>query len=84
MPADPNAPLNPTPMTTDQFLAELFRENERLRRQVEDARHERDQFKKLLLSELSRNATELTEEDIASAVPAGPFFDRLIQRLEKR
>ena len=84
MPADPNAPINPTPMTTDQFLAELLRENERLRRPVEDARHERDPFKSLLMSQLSRNATELTEEDIAGAVPAGPFFDRLIQRLEKR
>ena len=84
MPADPNAPLNPTPMTTDQFLAELFRENERLRRPVEDARHERNQFKSLLMSELSRNATELTAADIAGAAPAGPFFDRLIQRLEKR
>ena len=42
MSADPNAPLNPVPMTPDQLLAELQRENERLRRQVEDARHERD------------------------------------------
>ena len=84
MPAEPNALPDPKPRTPDQLLAEMFRENERLRRQVEDARHERDQFKKLLLGELARNATELTEEDIASAVPAGPFFDQLIRRLEKR
>ena len=84
MSTDPNAPRNPTPMTTDQFLAELLRENERLRRQVEDAQHERDQFKSLLLSELSRNATELTEEDVAGALPARPFIEQLIQRLEKR
>ncbi len=84
MPADPNAPINPTPMTTDQLLAELLRENERLRRQVEDARHERDQFKKFLLAELGRHAEPLTPEDIAGAVPARPVFDRLISRLEKR
>lgn len=84
MSADPNAPLNPTPMTTDQFLAELLRENERLRRQVEDARHERDQFKKFLLAELGRHAEPLTPEDIAAAVPARPFIDQLIKRLEKR
>ena len=84
MPADPNAPLNPTPMTTDQLLAELFRENERLRRQVEDARHERDQFKKLLLSELSRNATELTEEDITGALPGSSLFQPLNESVEER
>lgn len=85
MPADTNAPLpNTTPKTLDQLLAELFRENARLERQVEDARHERDQFKMLYLHEIARHAVEPTPEEIAAAVPAEPFFEDLIRRLEKK
>lgn len=73
----------PKPMTPDQLLAEMFRENERLRRQVEDAQRERDQYKKLYLGELARNAEELTPEDIANAVPARPLFEQAIKRLEQ-
>jgi hypothetical protein len=84
MSADPNGPVKPTPMTTDQFLAEMLRENERLRRQLEDAQHERDQIKKLYLETLSRHAEPLTPEDLAGAIPARPVIEQLIQRLEKR
>ena len=74
---------DPTPMTPDQVMAELLRENERLRRQVEDARHERDQFKKLYLGELARHAIEPTPEEIANAVPARPIIEQLMRRLEQ-
>ncbi|MBP3957758.1 hypothetical protein J8F10_21105 [Gemmata sp. G18] len=84
MSVDPNAALNPPPMTPDQLLAELLRENERLRRQLDDAHAERDQFKTLYLGELARNATPLTAEDLASATPARPFIEQLVRRLEKR
>ena len=43
----------------------MFRENERLRRQLADAYHERDQFKKLYLGEAAQNDPKLTAEDIA-------------------
>jgi hypothetical protein len=82
MATDPNSPLNPTPKTLDQLLAESLRENERLRRQVEDAHHERDMFKKYYLDELARNAPELTPEIIANAIPARPMIEQLIRRLE--
>ncbi len=84
MPADENPLPNATPKTPGQLIAELFRENERLSRQVEDARHERDQYKKWFLNELARNLPELTAEDIANAVPAEPIFEAHIRRLEGR
>lgn len=83
MPSEPNSPLDPKPMSPDQLLAEMFRENERLRRQVADAQHERDTYKKYFLEELARNAPELTPEVIANAVPARPMIEQLIARLEK-
>ena len=82
MPVDPRLPLDPTPRTTEQFLADLLRENERLRRQLADARDERDQFKKLYLDEAAQNDPELTEEEIANSVPARPIIDELIRELE--
>ena len=84
MPPEDTAPLNPAPKTPGQLLAEMFRENERLQRQVEDARHERDQYKKLYLSALSHGVTELTPEDLATAVPARPIIEAHIRRLEKK
>ncbi len=84
MPADSNPLPNTTPKTPGQLIAELVREVERLSRQVEDARHERDQYKKLYLGEVARNAVEPTPEEIAAAVPARPVFEALIRRLEKK
>jgi hypothetical protein len=69
--------------TPDQFPAELFLENERLRRQLDDAYHERDEFKKLYLEELARNVPQLTEDELAHAVAARPVIEILIQRLKK-
>ncbi len=83
MPANPNIPSEQSPKTPDQLLAELFRENERLRRQLGDAYHERDEFKKLYLEELARNAPQLTEDELAHAVAARPVIEQLIRRLEK-
>jgi hypothetical protein len=83
MPVDPKFPFDPTPKTTEQLLAELLRENERLRRQVADAREERDQFKQFYLEELARNAPEFTAEDVANAVPAIPLIEAAIKRLER-
>jgi hypothetical protein len=77
-----NFPADKPPKTLDQLLAETYLENERLRRQLSDAYHERDEFKKMYLEELARNAPELTEEDIKNAIPARPFIEQLIQRLE--
>ncbi len=82
MPVDPKLPLDPTPRTAEQFLADLLRENERLRRQLADARDERDQFKKLYLDEAAQNDPELTEEEIANSVLARPIIDELIRELE--
>ena len=73
----------PVRKTHDQLLAEMLRENERLRRQVADAQHERDEFKKLYLGELALHDVELTPEEIAQAVPAGPLFVQAIKRLEQ-
>jgi hypothetical protein len=84
MPSEPNSPLDPKPMALDQLLAEMLRENERLRRQVADANHDRDTFKRLFYLEAAKNDPEFTAEDIAEAVPARPFIDQLISRLEKR
>ncbi len=78
-----NFPFEQPPKTLDQMLAEMFRENERLRRQLQDAYHERDEIKKLYLEELARNAPEITEEDLKNAVPGRPFIEQLIQRLGK-
>jgi predicted Zn-dependent peptidase len=83
MAVEPNPLPNPTPMTLDQLLAEMLRENERLRRQVEDARHERDEYKRLYLGELATHAEELTPDDVARAVPARPLIEQAIKRLEQ-
>lgn len=82
---DMNGPPDPVPKTLEQLLAEMLRENERLRRQIEDTQRERDQYKGLFLSQLARTVeTDLTAEDIANAVPAEPFLEDLIRRLEKK
>lgn len=83
MSAGNTPPPDPTPLTPDQLLAEALRENERLRRQLADAYHERDEFKQLYLGEAARNDPKLTAEDIASAVPARPVIEQLIRRLEQ-
>lgn len=83
MSAGTNPPPNPTPMTPDKLLAEMLRENERLRRQVADAQHERDEYKQLYLGELALHDEELTPEDIAHAVPAMPLIEQAIKRLEQ-
>lgn len=83
MPADPKFPLDPRPMTSEQVMAELLRENERLRRQVADAQAERDQYKQFYLWELAEHAEEITPEDIANAVPAIPLLEAAIKRLEQ-
>lgn len=82
MSAESNPLPDPTPKPLNQLVAELFRENERLSRQVDDARYERDQYKKLYLGALARTLPELTEEDIANAVPAEPIIEAHIRRLE--
>lgn len=79
-----NTPFpEPKPMTHEQVIGELLRENERLRRQVEDAQRERDQYKQFYLWELAENDEELTPEDIANAVPARPLIEEAIKRLEQ-
>ena len=80
MPIDPKSPeeIPPAP-SNEQLIADLVRENERLRRQVLDAQAERDQYKKLYLDEAAENDPELTAEDIATAIPARPFIEKLLQ-----
>ena len=84
MSIDSKFPLDPTPRSADQVIAELLRETEKLRRQVADAQGERDQFKTLYLAEAVGNDPKLTAEDIATAVPARPVFEELMRRLERR
>jgi hypothetical protein len=83
MPTEPTSPLNPTPKSLDQLLAEMLRENERLRRQLADAHHERDEYKRLYLGELASHAEELTPDDVARAAPARPLIEQAIRRLEQ-
>ena len=83
MPDNLQLPPDRPPMTVDQVLAELLRENERLRRQLADMQHERDQYKQFYLDELARNAVELTPEDIANSVPARPLIEAALKRLEQ-
>jgi hypothetical protein len=83
MTTEPGSPFNPKPMTPDQLLAAMLRENERLRRQLADAQHERDEYKQLYLSELALHDEELTPEDIAHTVPALPLIEEAIKRLEQ-
>ena len=84
MSIDSKFPLDPTPRSADQVIAELLRETEKLRRQVADAQGERDQFKTLYLAEAAGNDPKLMAEDIATAVPARPVFEELMRRLERR
>jgi hypothetical protein len=70
-------------MTHEQLIAELVRENERLRRQVADAQRERDQYKEFYLGELARHAEDLTPEELENAAPAIPLLDAAIKRLEQ-
>lgn len=83
MSADPNLSHDSTVMNLDKLLAESVREIERLRRQVQDAHHERDEYKKLYHWELARHAVEPTAEDIANAVPARPLIEQYIKQLEQ-
>ena len=81
---DPKLPPDTTPRTHDQIIAELLRENERLRRQVTDVQIQRDQYKEFYLGELAEHDVELTPQDIVNAVPALPLLDRAIERLERK
>jgi hypothetical protein len=73
----------PKPKTPDELMADLLRDNERLRRQLQDMQRERDEYKQYYLWEMARNAPELTAEDLATAVPARPLFEEAIKRLEQ-
>jgi hypothetical protein len=84
MPVDDNFPFDPTPKTSDQVLADLLRETERLRREVADLRTERDQYRRLYLEEAAENDPELTAEDIANSVSARPVIDAMIEELARR
>lgn len=52
-----------------------------LRQQVAALTEERDAFKKLYLSELAKNLTEVTPAEIGTAIPTGPWFAEFITRL---
>jgi DNA repair exonuclease SbcCD ATPase subunit len=65
----------------ERRVRELTEENERLRRELEKARIDRDDY----IAALRRIAPDLliTEEDIRTAAPPGPWFHELIERLER-
>lgn len=63
-------------------LAEAVREAERLRQQLAALAAERDEFKKLYLWELARNAPPVTQADIDSAVPLRPWLNEVIRDLD--
>jgi predicted Zn-dependent peptidase len=75
-------PYEQPPKTLDQMLADMLVENERLHRQLQDAYHERDQYKMLYLDEFARTADQLTPQDIANSVPARPLIEQIIRELE--
>jgi hypothetical protein len=83
MPVDPKFPLDPPPMTADQVMAQLLRENEKLRRQLDDMQEERDRYKQYYLWEMARNDVAPTAEELENAVPALPLFEAAIERLER-
>jgi hypothetical protein len=83
MPTEPKLPFDIPPMTADHVMAELLRENEKLRRQLADMQEERDRFKQYYLWEMARNAVEPTPEELANAVPAIPLIEAAIKRLER-
>jgi hypothetical protein len=73
----------PKPKTPDEVMAELLRDIESLRHQLEDTQRERDLYKRLYNSEAGKNDPELTAEDIANAVPAIPLLDAAIKHLDQ-
>ncbi len=81
---DDNLPSAEDQQTADELMAELFRENDRLRRQLADACQERDMYKKMYNGEVARNAILITKEDMANSIPARPFIGKLIKELEQR
>jgi hypothetical protein len=68
--------------TRDRVLAELYRENVRLRRKLADLQSERDWYRRLYNLEAAKNDPELAAEDIANAVPAIPLLNAMTKRLE--
>lgn len=83
MPNEPKLPHEIPPMTPDQVMVELLRENEKLRRQLQDMQEERDQYKQWYLWEMAEHAVEPTAEELANAVPAIPLIEAAIKRLER-
>jgi len=67
----------PTDDTARVAESEALRlENDRLRQQVED-------YEKALYAVLWQSVSPPTPEELAAAEPVGPWFDALVERLER-
>lgn len=60
---------------------DLAAENARLRQQLAEVTEERDILHRAVLKQLARNVPPLTEEDMASAIPSGPWLEEFLDRI---
>jgi hypothetical protein len=61
---------------------DLTAENARLRQQLAEVTEERDILHRAVLKQLARNVPPLTEEDMASAIPSGPWLEEFVKRIQ--
>lgn len=61
---------------------DLAAENARLREQVAALTEERDAIHRAFLGQLAKSDPGFTEEDMASAIPTGPWFEEFLRRIE--
>ena len=60
---------------------DLTAENERLRQQVAALTVERDAINRAFLGQLAKTDPGFTEEDMASAIPSGPWLEEFLNRM---
>lgn len=66
-----------TPPPDDAAAAELAR----LREQLDTVTEERNFFRQAYLGELAKSDPGFTEEDMASAIPSGPWLEEFLNRM---
>ena len=58
-------------------------ENPRLRDLLAEMTKERDAFKRMFYDEADKNMPPITQEDIERAVPHGPWYREMIERIRR-
>jgi hypothetical protein len=86
-------PTNGTPVPTTQGrqfndelrhrLQQVEAELDETRRHLDEARFERDSYKRLFMDEAAKSVKPLTAEELAGAIPARPWIDDLIRDMER-